>query len=210
MGLKDMDIGAALHRLADRKIEQAMREGKFDRIEGAGKPLDLEPAPAEENARLRWWALRILKQNDITPDEVQWRKQIEGLKDELEHATDEPRVRALVAAANALVRRLNTLGTNAMVTSAAVMPVSLDTELAKLRGRWAAMQIAADAAEPPEPAAVAGNPEAEIPTRLEGAAKPPSLLGALFGSAVRTCTTEGCRSRNPGRATYCRRCGGRL
>ena len=207
MGLKDMDIGAALHRLADRKIEQAMREGKFDRIEGAGKPLDLEPAPAEENARLRWWALRILKQNDITPDEVRWRKQIEQMKDELDRATDEPRVRALVAAVNALVRRLNTLGTNVMVTSSAVMPVSLETELARLHGRWSAMRIAAESADDLRgglPNGVTGAPSGSERGRS------PGLLGSLFGSAVRTCPTESCRSRNPGRAAYCRRCGGRL
>ena len=35
--------------LLDRRIEDAMREGKFDNLPGAGQPLDLEPMPAEEN-----------------------------------------------------------------------------------------------------------------------------------------------------------------
>src|SRR5215211_2064011 len=114
MGLKDVDIESALRRLADRKIEEAIRAGKFDNLPGAGKPLDLEPMPADENARLMWWAIRIFKQNDFTPDEVRWRKQIDGLKDELAEATTEARVVALVRAINALVRQLNTLGTNAL------------------------------------------------------------------------------------------------
>ena len=135
MGLKDVDIEGALRRLADRKIEEAMRAGKFNNLAGAGKPLDLEPMPADENARLMWWALRIFKQNDLTPDEVRWRKQIDGLKDELAVATTEARVVALVRAINALVRQVNTLGTNALKTG--VAPLDLEEEKLRLRGRLA-------------------------------------------------------------------------
>lgn len=129
MSLKDIDLGAALHRLADRKIEQAMRDGKFDNLEGAGKPMNLEPMPAEENARLNWWALRLLKQNDFVPHEVQWRKQIEQLKDKLGQTNDDAEVVRLVAAINRLVMQLNTLGTNAMKGN--VAPVSLEAERRK-------------------------------------------------------------------------------
>jgi hypothetical protein len=130
MSLKDVDIGSALRRLADKRIEDAMREGKFDNLAGAGKPLELEPMPADESARLMWWALRILKNNDFTPHEVQWRKAIEKLKIELSNARDEVRVRHLVAQINSLVKKLNTLGTNAI--SSAVVGVSLEAELARL------------------------------------------------------------------------------
>jgi hypothetical protein len=133
MSLKDVDIGSVLRRLAERRIEDAMKEGKFDNLPGAGQPLELEPAPAEENARLMWWALRILRNNDFTPHEVQWRKQIDALKNELANATQEHRVTALVGQINALVRRLNTLGTNAI--NLAVAGVSLETELARFRER---------------------------------------------------------------------------
>src|SRR6476646_2552368 len=136
MSLKNLDIGAALHRLADRKIEEAIREGKFNNLRGFGKPLDLEPMPAEENARMRWWALRLLKQNDVIPEEVVWRKRIDRLKDELPKATTEPRVVAIVNAINGLVRQLNTMGTTAL--SAPVVQVSLEEELARLRERIAA------------------------------------------------------------------------
>ena len=40
MSLKNVDITSALRRLADRRIEDAMKEGKFDNLSGAGKPLD--------------------------------------------------------------------------------------------------------------------------------------------------------------------------
>ncbi|HEX8915777.1 MAG TPA: DUF1992 domain-containing protein [Humisphaera sp.] len=207
MALKDMDIGAVLQRLADRKIEQAMREGKFDNLEGAGKPLDLEPIPAEENARLRWWALRILKQNDVTPDEVRWRKQADGLREQLERTTSEPRVRALVAAINDLARRVNTLGTNAI--NLPVAPASLDEELAKLKGRVRAMELAAEEvakAEAAKPSRAVPSPDGPRPAGLPHK----GFFATLFGAAVRTCTDERCGTRNPGKAKFCRRCGGTL
>ena len=61
MSLRNIDIASAMRRIADRLIEDAMKEGKFDNLAGAGKPLELEPIPAEENARATWWAVRLLK-----------------------------------------------------------------------------------------------------------------------------------------------------
>ena len=112
---------------------QMTSEGKFDRLEGAGKPLNLEPMPAEENARLTWWALRILRQNDVVPDEVRLRKQIDVLRDQMAAATTDARLVHLVAEANALVFKLNTLGTNAIGGNLA--PISLEVEREKLRVR---------------------------------------------------------------------------
>jgi hypothetical protein len=121
MGLQHIDMEAAFRRLADKRIEDAMKEGKFDNLPGAGKPLDLEPIPAEENARLTWWALRILKNNDFTPEEIRWRKAIDHLKSRLAAATEEAEVIRLVAQANALVRKVNTLGTNALNTGVSLL-----------------------------------------------------------------------------------------
>jgi len=131
MSLKNIDIGSALRRLADKRIEDAMKEGKFDNLAGAGKPLELEPMPAEENARMTWWAIRILRQNNFTPHEIQWRKAVDGLKSQLHAARDEQRVRTLVAQINELVHKVNTLGTNALNTP--VVGVSLEDELKRVR-----------------------------------------------------------------------------
>jgi hypothetical protein len=133
MGLKNVDIEGAMRRLAERRIEEAMREGKFDNLAGAGKPLDLEPMPADENARLMWWALRIMRTSNFTPDEVRWRKQVESLKDELASATTEARVRVLVKTINGVVHQLNTMGTNAI--NSPVSGATLEHELARLRER---------------------------------------------------------------------------
>ena len=110
-----------------------MREGKFDNLPGAGAPLELEPMPAEENARLMWWTLRILKQNDVTPHEVQWRKALDYLRAQLDRVTDESRLEAVVAQINDLVRRINTLGTNAI--NIGVAGVDLEEERGRLRFR---------------------------------------------------------------------------
>jgi hypothetical protein len=133
VGLKDIDFDAAFRRLADRRIEEAMREGKFANLPGRGKPIELEPMPADENARATWWALRIMRQNDFTPDEVRWRKALDHLREALERAEDEAAVRVTVMRINELVRKVNTLGTNAL--QAPVVAVSLDDELHRLRER---------------------------------------------------------------------------
>jgi len=133
MSFKHIDMEAAFRRLADRRIEDAMKEGKFDNLSGTGRPLNLDPAPAEENARLLWWALRILRNNDFTPDEVCWRKSLDGLKAELAATNDESRVEALVEQINEIVRKINTLGTNAM--NIGVAGVDRDEHLARIRSR---------------------------------------------------------------------------
>ena len=112
-----------------------MREGKFDNLEGAGKPLELEQAPADENARMTWWAIRILKQNDVIPDEVRWRKALDHLRARMDGLTDEARLAGVVRQVNELVHKINTLGTNAL--KGPVVPVDLETELARLRKRLA-------------------------------------------------------------------------
>jgi hypothetical protein len=133
MSLKHVDVAAALRRLADHRIEEAMREGKFDNLAGAGQPIDLEPMPADENTRWMWWAIRLLKQNDFVPEEVRWHKALDRLRVEINSLTDEAQLPALVAQMNDLVHKINTLGTNALKTSA--VPLDLEVERKRLRAR---------------------------------------------------------------------------
>jgi hypothetical protein len=87
--------------------------------------------PADENARMTWWAIRILRKNDFTPDEIRWRKIIDGLKSDLASATTEARVTKLVHQINEFVHKINTLGTNALNTP--VVGVSMEAELERVR-----------------------------------------------------------------------------
>src|SRR5580765_8888833 len=98
MSLKNVDITSVMRRLADRRIDDAMAEGKFDNLAGMGKPLELEPMPAEEGARMMWWTLRIMKNADFVPHEVQWRKQLDSLRARLAELRDESRLEPLVRA----------------------------------------------------------------------------------------------------------------
>ena len=126
--MQHVDIGAALRRLADKRIEDAMKEGKFDNLPGAGKPVDLEPMPAEEHARLTWWAVRILQKNDFTPEEIRWRKAIDYLKAKLSNVEQEWEVGPVVRQVNELVRKLNTLGTNAIKLGVAALDEGEEVE----------------------------------------------------------------------------------
>ena len=189
MSLKHIDLESALRRLADKRIEDAMREGKFDNLPGTGKPLDLEPMPADENARMTWWMLRILKNNNFTPEEVRWRRQIDGLKAELDRATTEQRVDVLVKTINGLVHQINTLGTNAI--NLAVAPVSAEAERQRLRERLAKNT------EQSRPAGAA-----PVATPRQHAARQVKPAATL-----RDCVTPLCKTSNPGSARFCRRCG---
>ena len=114
MPFKHVDIEAGMRRIAERRIEEAMAAGKFDRIEGQGQPLNLEPMPAEEKQRMMWWALRILRKNDVIPEEVKWRKEVDALKARLYQAKTDDERRSLARQINELVHKVNTLGTNAL------------------------------------------------------------------------------------------------
>jgi hypothetical protein len=61
--------------VAERKIREAMEEGAFDRLEGAGRPLDLDENPFEDPS-LRM-AHRLLKNNGFAPAWIMEGKEID-------------------------------------------------------------------------------------------------------------------------------------
>jgi hypothetical protein len=140
--------------------------------------------PADENARMTWWMLRLLKNNNFTPDEIRWRRQIDKMKEELAAATSDARVEALVRAINGMVKQVNTLGTNAI--NIAVSPVSLEEERERLRER----QFRAAEESRPKPRHA-----------------PAVHRHADAGATTRHCANDRCRNRNPSSAHFCRRCG---
>src|SRR3954451_21053757 len=103
------DMNGALQRLAERRIEEAMRQGKFDNLPGGGQPGEIEPMPADANARMVWWALRMMKKGGRTPEEARLRQHVRSLEEELAAATSETRVRSLVGAINVAVRQVNAI-----------------------------------------------------------------------------------------------------
>jgi hypothetical protein len=65
----------------ERKLEEAARKGAFDRLPGAGLPLDLAENPyVPADWRL---ATKILADHKIVPEFVERRKAIETIRDEM-------------------------------------------------------------------------------------------------------------------------------
>jgi len=89
----------------ERKLEEAARAGAFDRLPGAGAPIDLSENPyVPADWRL---AFKILADHHIVPEFVERRKEIEGIRDEI-RVLREDRTRDLewrrLACRNRLVR----------------------------------------------------------------------------------------------------------
>jgi len=75
-----LDIQRVIELIADRKIEEAMQEGKFDDLPGKGKPLPLDEewfAPPELRP-----AIRLLKSAGVLPDWMERAREIERLRAE--------------------------------------------------------------------------------------------------------------------------------
>lgn len=74
-------------KLVEQKIREAMRAGEFDRLEGAGRPVNLDAyfsTPEELRA-----GYAVLKSAGIIPEEAQLLREINGLKEKLEACRDE-------------------------------------------------------------------------------------------------------------------------
>ncbi len=81
------------NRIAENRIREAMEAGAFERLPGAGKPLDLEEYfSAPEDLRM---AHSVLKSANCVPLEVELRNQVANLKLAIDSATEEARRREL-------------------------------------------------------------------------------------------------------------------
>ena len=73
-------------RLAERRIREAIAQGEFDHLPGAGKPLNLEEYfSTPEDLRM---AFSILKNANCAPAEVELLKEISRLAQAVAEASD--------------------------------------------------------------------------------------------------------------------------
>ncbi len=95
------------HFIAERKIREAMEEGAFDHLEGAGKPLDLQENPFEDPSDRM--AHRLLKNNGFAPSWIHEAKEIEIESARLRAAGDRssPDFRTRVASLNRRILAFN-------------------------------------------------------------------------------------------------------
>ena len=73
--------------IAERKIQEAIREGLFENLKGRGKPLVFEDETwIPEDLRM---AYRILKNANCIPPEIELKKEIQNLRDLISSLDDD-------------------------------------------------------------------------------------------------------------------------
>jgi hypothetical protein len=122
-------LGEGLADFVERLIEEARRDGAFDGLPGAGRPL-----PFRGDRDEAWWIKEKIRREKLSavPDAIAIRHEAEALVASLAAVSDERVVREQLEAMNVRIRRLN-------ATAASGPPTSLapfDVEAAV--GRWRA------------------------------------------------------------------------
>lgn len=93
------------HLVAERKIQEAIRNGELDNLPGKGKPLQLEDESGiPEDLRL---AYKILKNADCLPPELQLKKEIVQVRDLLPGMEDVEEKYRLIKRLNFQIMKLN-------------------------------------------------------------------------------------------------------
>jgi hypothetical protein len=96
---------AAIERLAEERIREAMDRGEFDDLPGCGEPLELEnDSHLPEDLRI---AYKILKNADCLPPELQLRKEIHTTQQLLAGITDTQQKYKQLQKLNFLIMKLN-------------------------------------------------------------------------------------------------------
>jgi hypothetical protein len=94
-------------KIAERRIVEAIREGAFDDLPGAGQPLKLEDdSHLPEDLRMVY---KILKNAGFVPPEVALQKEIETLEDVLASMEDTRAKYRQLKKLNFLITKLNML-----------------------------------------------------------------------------------------------------
>ena len=94
-------------KIAERRIVEAIRDGAFDDLPGAGKPLKLDDdSRVPEDLRM---AYKILKNAGYVPPEVALRKEIAKTEDLLSGMEDTKEKYRQLKKLNFLIMKLNTL-----------------------------------------------------------------------------------------------------
>ena len=100
-----LSVFAALQRLAEERIRDAIQRGEFDNLPGRGKPLNLEDdRHIPEDLRL---AYKVLKNADCLPPELELKKEISKAEELLSSMEDEGQKYRQLQKLNFLIMKLN-------------------------------------------------------------------------------------------------------
>jgi len=100
-----LNVFAALERLAEERIRDAIQRGEFDNLPGRGKPLNLEDdRHIPDDLRL---AYKVLKNADCLPPELELKKEISKAEELLSSMADEGEKYRQLQKLNFLIMKLN-------------------------------------------------------------------------------------------------------
>jgi len=100
-----LSVFAALQRLAEERIRDAIQRGEFDNLPGRGKPLNLEDdRHIPEDLRL---AYKVLKNAGCLPPELELKKEISKAEELLSSMEDEGQKYRQLQKLNFLIMKLN-------------------------------------------------------------------------------------------------------
>ena len=94
-------------KIVEKRINEALKQGKFDNLDGAGKPLkedELQSIPDDLKI-----AYRILKNADFLPPEIELKKEIKKTEELLSKTFDLDKKYKILKKINFLVMKLNAL-----------------------------------------------------------------------------------------------------
>ena len=100
-----LSVFAALERLAEERIRDAIQRGEFDNLPGRGKPLNLEDdRRIPDDLRL---AYKVLKNAACLPPELELKKEISKAEELLSSMEDEGQKYRQLQKLNFLIMKLN-------------------------------------------------------------------------------------------------------
>ena len=94
-------------KLVEQKIREAIREGEFDQLEGAGRPVNLDAYFATPEELRAGYA--VLKNAGVLPQEAALLGELNELKRKLEDSRDERERERLRQSVNELTLKYNLL-----------------------------------------------------------------------------------------------------
>ncbi len=97
---------AGFEKIVEERIRKAQKEGAFDDLPGAGKPLPNEDMDIPEDIRL---AYKVLKNADFIPPELELRKKIRSTQELLSGMPETAEKYKTVKKLNLLVMKLNAM-----------------------------------------------------------------------------------------------------
>jgi hypothetical protein len=129
-------------KIAEEKIRQALADGAFENLPGAGKPLRLEDdSMVAPDLRM---AYKLLKDAHCLPPELELHKEILRLKDLLRGVEDETERTHRIRKINLLITKLNLLRKGPLSIEARQMVIS---RLSKQSDSSASTDLGADTSD---------------------------------------------------------------